>query len=152
MSGVKSDQDKPPIYRGVFALFPRAMEAVAAVSNFGATKYSWTNWRDVPDGVNRYSDALLRHLGSEAKGEVLDADTRLPTAWSTAWNALARLELMLIEEENERLKQVQRYEAETGPASACRCGEGTYTEPRSSGPSLTSLPTEDRRRQEKIWQ
>lgn len=104
ISGVKDDNQKAPIYRGVIAAFPRAMEAVARAGAYGANKYSWDNWRNVSDGIERYSDAMARHLLDEAKGNRIDTDSRLPVAWSTAWNCLARLELMLIEEENSKTK------------------------------------------------
>ena len=75
------------------------MESVAALSTFGASKYAWKGWESVPDGYNRYSDALVRHLIKEGKGEVLDDDSGLSHATAVAWNALARLELMLRETE-----------------------------------------------------
>jgi hypothetical protein len=53
----------------------------------------------VPDGVNRYSNAMVRHLIKEGKGEFLDPDSSLPHAAHTAWGALARLELILREHE-----------------------------------------------------
>ncbi len=100
--GVKHDKEKVPIFRGMLVQFPRAMEAIAAQSAHGATKYSWENWRRVPDGFDRYSDAMVRHLVAEAKGEVLDPHSGLPHAWATAWNALARLELLLTDQEYGR--------------------------------------------------
>ncbi len=100
--GSKLDAGKAPIYRGLLSYFPRAVEAVALVSAFGADKYTWGGWRTVPDGVNRYSDGLVRHLGKEGAGEVLDPDSGHLHAAHTAWNALARLELML--QDNDRLE------------------------------------------------
>lgn len=97
--GAKLDAGKPCPYRGGISYFPRAIEAVAEVSTFGATKYTWAGWRTVPDGVARYSDAMVRHLLKENKDEVLDPDSGLLHAAHTAWNALARLELMLMENE-----------------------------------------------------
>lgn len=91
---VKYDAGKSPIFKGAVAYFPIAIEGVAAVSNFGATKYAWDGWRGVPDGLNRYTDAMVRHLVAEAKGEVLDPESGLPHAWHVAWNALARTELL----------------------------------------------------------
>jgi hypothetical protein len=41
---VKYDGGKAPIYRGAVSYFPRAIEAVAAVSAFGASKYAWKGW------------------------------------------------------------------------------------------------------------
>lgn len=91
---IKYDGGKAPIYRGFVAYFPRAMEGVAAISAFGASKYAWNGWQSVDDGFNRYTDALVRHLGQEGKGEILDPDSRLLHAEHTAWNAMARLELL----------------------------------------------------------
>jgi Domain of unknown function (DUF5664) len=102
---VKYDAGKSPIFRGGLGYFPRAISRVASVSNFGATKYAWDGWRQVPDGLNRYTDAMVRHLAAEAEGEVLDPDSGLLHAAHVAWNALARLELILanikrLEEQN----------------------------------------------------
>jgi len=97
---VKYDGGKAPIYRGAVSYFPRAIEAVAAVSGFGASKYAWKGWEGVDDGYNRYSDAMVRHLAYEGKGEILDPDSGLLHAGHAAWNALARLELLLREREN----------------------------------------------------
>jgi hypothetical protein len=91
---VKYDTGKSPIYRGAIGYFPEAIAGVATVSNFGATKYAWAGWRNVPDGLNRYTDAMVRHLVAEAKGEVLDPESGLPHSWHVAWNALARAELL----------------------------------------------------------
>lgn len=92
---VKYDGGKAPIYRGAISYFPRAISAVAAVSAFGASKYAWNGWRSVPNGFERYSDALVRHLTNEGSGEILDPDSGSLHAAHIAWNALARLELLL---------------------------------------------------------
>lgn len=94
---IKYDAGKAPVFRGAMAYFPRAISAVAAVSAFGASKYAWKGWESVPDGFNRYSDAMVRHLTYEGQGEVLDPDSGLLHAAHAAWNALARLELLLKE-------------------------------------------------------
>ncbi len=93
--GAKLDAGKAPVMRGAVQYFPRALEAVAGVSLFGATKYTWNGWESVPDGVNRYSDAMGRHLTGEAVDGPTDPETGLLHAAQVAWNALARLELML---------------------------------------------------------
>lgn len=100
---IKYDAGKAPIFRGGLAYFPRAIAAVSEVSNFGASKYAWKGWENVPDGVARYSDALVRHLAYEGKGEVLDPDSGLLHAAHCAWNSLARLELMLKDKEQLEL-------------------------------------------------
>lgn len=90
--GAKLDHGKAPVLRGCVAYFPRALEAVAEVSSFGASKYTWNGWRTVPDGANRYGDAMVRHLTMEAADGPNDRDSGLAHA---AWNALARLELLI---------------------------------------------------------
>lgn len=75
--------------------FSRALEEVGKVGTYGAQKYSDNGWVAVQDGIPRYSDAMLRHLLREGAGEAVDAETGLLHAAQTAWNALARLDLML---------------------------------------------------------
>ena len=77
---------------GDFAL---ALEHVGRVGTFGARKYSDHGWLTVPNGQERYTDAMYRHLMREASGEDIDFDTSLLHAAHAAWNALARLELAL---------------------------------------------------------
>lgn len=94
-AGAKLDAGKAPIMRGVLQYFPRALEKVSDVSAFGAEKYVWGGWESVPDGVTRYSDAMARHIIGEAIDGPIDPATGLMHAAQVAWNALARLELML---------------------------------------------------------
>ena len=98
---IKYDAHKAPIFRGAISYFPRAITGVAEVSAFGASKYAWNGWKSVPNGIDRYSDGLVRHLAAEAKGEILDDDSGYLHAKHTAWNALARLELIMIEMEED---------------------------------------------------
>lgn len=97
--GAKLDLGKPPIFRGALSYFPRSIEAIARVSAIGARKYAWKGWESVPDGFNRYSDALARHILAEGRGEEVDSDTGCLHAEQVAWNACARLELLLKERE-----------------------------------------------------
>jgi hypothetical protein len=97
--GAKLDAGKVPIVRGCLHYFPRALGAVATLSGIGAKKYSWKGWESVPDGINRYGDALGRHE-VKIEGEPCsrtDTDTGVLEATAVAWNALARLELVLRE-------------------------------------------------------
>jgi len=96
---IKYDAGKTPVYRGAISYFPRAISTVAGVSAFGAAKYDWNGWEAVDNGINRYTDAMVRHVIAEGSGEVLDPDSGLLHAAHTAWGALARLELMLREME-----------------------------------------------------
>ena len=79
--------------------FARALEKVAAVATFGANKYSDGGWVQVEDGINRYTDAMFRHLLKEGIGEKFDPQTEVYHAAHVAWNALARLDLMIREDE-----------------------------------------------------
>ena len=75
--------------------FPRALAAIGHVATYGAAKYTDHGWRTVPNGRARYTDAMYRHLLAEASGHVQDDESGLQHAAHAAWNALARLELML---------------------------------------------------------
>ena len=92
--GVKLDHGKPRAGL-VLGGFARALTAVSDVGTFGAKKYTPHGWRSVPHGFERYTDAMVRHQLAEAVGEQFDAESGLSHAAHAAWNALARLELML---------------------------------------------------------
>ena len=92
--GSKLDAGKLQIVTHFLHYFPRACAAVTEVSDYGAQKYTSRGWVEVPNGFQRYTDALGRHLIAEGY-ESHDADTGLSHAAHLAWNALARLELML---------------------------------------------------------
>lgn len=106
--GAKLDAGKP---RPALVLggFARALSAVTEVGTYGAQKYTDNGWRTVPDGVERYSEAMLRHWLSEAKGEQRDLDTKLLHAAHLAWNALARLELMLSDSDKGEQVVAQKF-------------------------------------------
>lgn len=97
--GAKLDAGKAPVLKGAIQQFPRAMLAVSSVSAFGAAKYTWGGWQTVPEGVERYGDAMARHQIYEAIEGPNDKDSGLLHAAHIAWNALARLELILREAE-----------------------------------------------------
>lgn len=97
--GAKLDSGKAPVLQGVIQYFPRALDAVSRVSLAGAKKYTWKGWESVPDGLNRYGDALVRHLLAEETDGPIDKDTGCLHLAQVAWNALARLELALREQE-----------------------------------------------------
>lgn len=103
--GAKLDFGKPDM--SLLLDFGRALEAVATIGSIGARKYTRGGWQTVPDGYIRYTAALGRHLFKE-QVEAYDVDLYKLTgnkyhhAWQTAWNALARLELLLrAQEEGE---------------------------------------------------
>jgi len=100
--GAKLDAGKAPVFQGFVDYFPRAMMAVAEVSQFGASKYAWKGWETVEDGENRYKDAEARHQLYQSMGENLDPDSQLLHDAHKAWNVLAALELRLRKDEIEK--------------------------------------------------
>lgn len=98
--GSKLDAGKAPIMQGVIQYFPRAIKAVANLSLLGAQKYSWKGWETVPDGINRYGDAAMRHaIDEEIQGHYdlawKEQNQDVLHATAVAWNALAKLELLI---------------------------------------------------------
>ncbi len=103
--GSKLDAGKVDVLRGAITYFPRALTAVADVSERGAKKYSWKGWETVPNGIERYGAALGRHLLFDpfATDDGLGGlGLSVLHAAQVAWNALARLELILRELDGQR--------------------------------------------------
>lgn len=98
--GAKLDAGKhrPALVLGDFA---RALTEVSKVGTYGATKYTEHGWVDVPNGIARYEEAAMRHWLSEKAGQEFDLDTGLLHAAHNAWNALARLDLILRKKEKD---------------------------------------------------
>ena len=95
--GAKLDAGKPRV--GLMLQgFPRALLEVAKVPTFGSIKYTPGGWQYVPNGQDRYDDAKGRHL-LQGYIEDIDPETDLKHMAQEAWNALAKLELKLREEE-----------------------------------------------------
>lgn len=90
--GMRFNTGKPPVWKGFVNYFPRAMERVAFVSEFGAKKYAWDNWQSIDNWENNIRDSLARHLVNQGKGQLLDKETGLLEAAHLAWNAMAYLE------------------------------------------------------------
>lgn len=93
--GAKLDAGKPKITTGAIKYFPRALTAIAEISELGAEKYSWDGYRHVPDGIKRYDDAEGRHMVGESVDGLYDPSSGYLHASHRAWNALAYLELLL---------------------------------------------------------
>jgi hypothetical protein len=92
----KYDAKKVPLFKGLLSYFPRAAQQVALVSRYGAQKYDWNGWEAVPNGEERYMDALTRHVNAIAIDGNFDVtDSNLPHLAQVAWNALAVLELKM---------------------------------------------------------
>ena len=85
--GHKETEGKLPMYTVIVEQFALALEEIAKLSVIGheSEKYKehdedWQNFARVPDGLNHYKNAAMRHA---LKGEIN----------AVAWNALAYLEL-----------------------------------------------------------
>jgi hypothetical protein len=72
----KHDSEKPRYD----LLPPVAIDLMAQVMTFGAKKYHPEGWRTVPDAIQRYQAALLRHSFAMLRGEVIDSESGLPHA------------------------------------------------------------------------
>lgn len=95
--GKKYDGNKP-MTGTVLRVFPQAMNAVGACIKFGTKKYpDPANWKKNSNALVRYNDSLVRHLTKFFAGKELDEETNLPHLAHVAWNALAILELYLME-------------------------------------------------------
>jgi len=55
----------------------KSLEKILQVLEFGAKKYSANSWQEVPDGYQRYFDALYRHLYAIQRGETVDSESGL---------------------------------------------------------------------------
>lgn len=103
--GKKFDTGKAPIVQGCFQYFPKALLAVADVSAYGANKYDVPyhdkNWARLDDAFNRYTDGLGRHLVGEYIDGPNDPESNKLHAAHVAWNALARLEILINNTETE---------------------------------------------------
>lgn len=65
------------------------LDEVVAVGTHGAGKYSPSGWLMVPDGMQRYAEAAVRHRMKSAMGERIDPDSGLSHDAHYLWNLLA---------------------------------------------------------------
>lgn len=91
--GKKFDTGKPRLAETIQD-FRDALAEVSRVWAFGADKYEKGNWRFVDNALDRYTNALMRHLCAEADS-LKDDESELLHAAHVAWNALARLHFIL---------------------------------------------------------
>lgn len=105
--GAKMDSGKVDVMKGAWFYFPRALTQVARVSEAGAKKYSWKGWEKVLDGITRYTAAMGRHIKEDpysTDNGVGGLGSDYLHASQVAWNALARLELIMRDIENNNAK------------------------------------------------
>lgn len=100
--GMKYDAGKPRVN-----LLPwDALLQVSIVLTYGAKKYAADSWRTVPDALNRYKGALLRHWIAMEQGEWLDPESGLPHWAHIACNALFCCALACAMKKEEESKKV----------------------------------------------
>ena len=81
-----------------------ALLYVIKIATDGAAKYSEGGWLKVDNGAIRYEDADLRHLLKRFIGESHDSDSNALHLGHEAWNALAKLQLHLDANPEDKIK------------------------------------------------
>jgi hypothetical protein len=85
-------------------VFPHALLGVGQCIEFGTHKYPKPdNWKLVDEAFTRYQDSMMRHYLKFLAGQEKDSETNLLHLKHMAWNALAILELYLMEYNEEDL-------------------------------------------------
>ena len=93
---------KTPVFRGLFAYFPKALAEVSRVSVSGNEQH--LNGQDLHwdrEKSNQHLDSGSRHLLDHAAGEVYDTDSQRHLA-KTVWRFLAQLEMDLEQKQTQR--------------------------------------------------
>lgn len=108
MEGEKKDSGKLPLGIVIQRQFPRALKAVAECSAFGNMKYKevdkdWLNCSRVPNGKERYLNAMFRHILEAGKDlNDIDIETGLEHIKHGVWNALQLLEIIELEKDGKQ--------------------------------------------------
>ena len=101
--GKKYDSGKSMV-GALCRVFPRALLGVGQCIEFGTHKYpNPDNWKLVDGAFTRYQDSMMRHYLKFLAGREKDSETNLLHLKHMVWNALAVLELYLMENEDETL-------------------------------------------------
>ena len=81
----KFDGDKPL----VTLVEPSYIIGTAKVLTFGANKYGRDNWKTAkPEDIQRYKDAIFRHLLAYLDGETIDPESKMPHLDHISCNAM----------------------------------------------------------------
>lgn len=134
--GVKDDSAKPRLDL-VLGDFDYALWEVGLVGTYGANKYTDRGWHEVENGIERYSNALLRHYFNSKK-EAIDSESGLPHLAHMAWNALAILQLYMestrdivgtieeVQSDHPDFKPIKQYTPTIFYDKDDCCGSGVY--------------------------
>ena len=91
-----SKADKGKNLVGLFCEdFANALLAAGEVSEYGLRKYAKSTWKDVPDGLQRYRWAFMRHYNAYLRGEKIDEESGCPHLAHALWCLSAIFELDL---------------------------------------------------------
>lgn len=92
-----SDPNKTKFLRYFFRKFPRAIQAVAAISKAGDEKHNGSvrSYLSIENGHQEFSEAMVRHIFDEIIEGPVDPEGGVLHAARIAWAALARLEIHL---------------------------------------------------------
>lgn len=103
--GKKYDNGKP-LVGTLCRVFPHALMAIGEVIEFGTHKYPTPdNWKKVDKAFIRYQDSMMRHYLKHQLGIINDEETGKLHLAHMAWNALAILELYLMNENNGKCRK-----------------------------------------------
>jgi len=91
MSALRYNDGKPPV--AYIFQFPKAIEAVCRVMEFGACKYDDGNWKKGGKPDAEYLNSLTRHLLDWCQGDKFDKDSACSLLGHAIWNLMALLEL-----------------------------------------------------------
>lgn len=101
--GKKYDSNKSMVGT-LCRVFPRALLGIGQCIEFGTHKYPKPdNWKLVDGAFTRYQDSMMRHYLKFLAGQEKDGETNLLHLKHMAWNALAILELYLMEHDEKDL-------------------------------------------------
>lgn len=101
--GKKYDSGKP-MAGTLCRVFPHALLGIGQCIEFGTHKYPQPdNWKLVDGAFTRYQDSMMRHYLKFLAGQEKDSETNLLHLKHMAWNALAILELYLMEHNEKDL-------------------------------------------------
>lgn len=97
-TGMKYDSGK--LRASLLRDFPLAFTEIARVLTFGANKYAARSWQDVPNAIERYTDAGDRHELELNAGKLVDEESQCLHEAQVLVNRLFVLELKLRQVQN----------------------------------------------------
>jgi len=90
--------------------FASAVWEMGWVGTQGANKYEDNSWQSVPDGIQKYMEALDRHVLLWKMGEEFDPEFNTHHLAHAAWNCLAILSLLMVENNWKKFEERNSHE------------------------------------------